>query len=118
MSVTVFGIANCDSVKKARAFLAEHGISYTFHDYKKQGVPETQLRLWVSEKGWEMLLNRKGTTWRALDENVKAAVINDDAAVDVMLTNPSTIKRPIIVSGETILVGVDFEGMTTLKRAG
>ncbi len=116
MSVTVFGIANCDSVKKVRTFLAERGISYTFHDYKKQGVPETQLREWVSAKGWEVLLKRNGTTWRSLDENIKAAVVNAEAAIALMMSNPSTIKRPVVVSGETTVVGVDFDRMAKLSR--
>ncbi len=114
MTIIVFGIANCDSVKKARALLAERSISYTFHDYKKQGVPEARLRQWVSTKGWEVLLNRKGTTWRALDQNIKTKVVNADSAIAVMLSNPSTIKRPVIVSGETIIVGIDFEDMAKL----
>ena len=83
MTIIVFGIAHCDSVKKARAFLAERGIPYTFHDYKTKGVPEAQLREWVSAKGWEVLLNRRGTTWRTLDENIKLAVSNSDAAIAV-----------------------------------
>ncbi len=117
MTIIVFGISHCDSVKKARAFLAERGISYKFHDYKKQGVPQAQVREWVNAKGWEALLNRKGTTWRALDENTKSAVANSntaDAAIAVMLSNPSTIKRPVIVSDDTIIVGVDFESMAKL----
>lgn len=114
MTIIVFGIANCDSVKKARTLLAERSISYTFRDYKKQGVPEAWLRQWVSAKGWEVLLNRKGSTWRALDQNIKTKVVNADSAIAVMLSNPTTIKRPVITSGETIIVGIDFEKMATL----
>ena len=115
MTIILYGIANCDSVKKARAFLAENKVAYTFHDYKKQGVPEADLRIWVSEKGWETMLNRKGTTWRGLDEATKATVINAETAMAVMLANSSTIKRPVIVSGATIIVGVDFDALAKLS---
>lgn len=111
MTIILYGIANCDSVKKARVFLAERGVAHTFHDYKKQGVPEAALRTWVSTKGWEMLLNRKGTTWRGLDESMRAQVVDAESAIRVMLSNASTIKRPVVVSGETIIVGVDFEAL-------
>jgi arsenate reductase (glutaredoxin) len=111
MTIILYGIANCDSVKKARVFLAERGVAYTFHDYKKQGIPEAALRTWVSIKDWEMLLNRKGTTWRGLDEIMRAQVVDAESAIRVMLSNASTIKRPVVVSGETIIVGVDFEAL-------
>lgn len=114
MTIIVYGIAACDSVKKARAFLSEHGLACTFHDYKKQGVPEAALRTWVNTKGWEMLLNRKGTTWRGLDESMKAKVVDAESAIMVMLANASIIKRPVVVSGGTIIVGVDFEALAKL----
>ena len=116
MTIILYGIANCDSVKKARAFLAENKVAYTFHDYKKQGVPEAGLRIWVSAKGWETVLNRKGTTWRGLDEATKATVTNAETAMAVMLANPSTIKRPVIVSGATIIVGVDFDAVEAMAK--
>ena len=116
MTIILYGIANCDSVKKARAFLAENKVAYTFHDYKKQGVPEANLRIWVSAKGWETVLNRKGTTWRGLDAATKATVINAETAMAVMLANPSAIKRPVIVSGATIIVGVDFEAVEAMAK--
>ena len=115
MTIILYGIANCDSVKKVRAFLSENKVAYTFHDYKKQGVPEADLRMWVSAKGWESMLNRKGTTWRGLDTATKATVIDAKAAIAVMLANPSTIKRPVIVSGATIIVGVDFDALAKLS---
>jgi arsenate reductase (glutaredoxin) len=114
MTTILYGIPNCDSVKKARAFLSERGVAYTFHDYKKQGVPESELRAWVDAKGWESVLNRKGTTWRGLDEATKAKVINAEAAIAIMLANPGTIKRPVVVSGETIIVGVDLEALAKI----
>jgi arsenate reductase (glutaredoxin) len=114
MTTILYGIPNCDSVKKTRAFLTERGMAYTFHDYKKQGVPEAALRAWVDAIGWDTVLNRKGTTWRGLDEAAKAKVINAEAAIAIMMANPSTIKRPVVISGATIIVGVDFEALAKL----
>jgi arsenate reductase (glutaredoxin) len=114
MSITVYGIPNCDSVKKARALLAERSLSYVFHDYKKQGVPEALLRTWVRLKGRDSVLNRKGTTWRALDTLTKEGVVDDDSAVAVMLGHLSVIKRPIVVSGKTVIVGLDLEALGKL----
>lgn len=115
MSVTVYGIPNCDSVKKARALLAANGVVHTFHDYKKVGVPENLLRAWVAAKGWETLLNRKGTTWRALDDSIKLSVLDADSAVRVMLTNTSAIKRPVIVSETALVVGFDESAIDLLR---
>ena len=114
MSTTVYGIANCDSVKKVRAWLDAQQVAYTFHDYKKQGVDEAELRRWVAAKGWQIVLNRKGTTWRALDEAVKAGVVSDGSAIAVILTSASTIKRPVVTRGDTIIVGVDFAALAAL----
>ena len=85
MMIQIYGIPNCDSVKKARDWFDVHGISYAFHDYKKQGVPEALLRQWVKARGWEVLLNRKGTIWRELDAATKASVVNGESAIAVML---------------------------------
>ena len=114
MGVTVYGIANCDSVKKVRLWLDAQQVAYTFHDYKKQGVDEAELRRWVAAKGWQIVLNRKGTTWRALDEAVKAGVVSDASAIAVMLANASTIKRPVVTRGDAIIVGVDFAALAAL----
>lgn len=114
MSVTVYGIANCDSVKKVRVWLDAHHVAYTFHDYKKQGVPELELKRWVAAKGWEVVLNRKGTAWRVLDDLVKASVLNDASAIAVMLASASTIKRPVVTRGEVLIVGVDFDALAAL----
>jgi arsenate reductase (glutaredoxin) len=114
MTTTLYGIPNCDSVKKARILLDTRNIAYTFHDYKKQGVPANELRDWVTAKGWDVVLNRKGTKWRALDEAMKASVIDDESAIAVMLEHPSTIKRPVAVSGKTIIVGVDADALAKL----
>ena len=96
MDPIVYGIPNCDTVKKARTWLADHGLAATFHDFKKQGVPEAQLNAWLTAVGWETLLNRKGTTWRKLDAAVQASVTDSASAKKVMLEHASTIKRPVI----------------------
>lgn len=114
MGVTVYGIAHCDSVKKVRAWLDAQHVAYTFHDYKKQGVPESELARWVAAKGWQIVLNRKGTTWRALDDAVKASVVSDASAIAVMLASASTIKRPVVTRGDTIIIGVDFASLAAL----
>lgn len=111
MAMKVFGIPNCDTVKKARAWLATAGVAYTFHDYKTAGVPEADLRRWVDRLGWETLLNRAGTTFRKLPDADKAD-LDAERAVDVMLAHPSTIKRPVLERGELLLVGFKPEAYT------
>ena len=102
---TVYGIANCDTVKKARVWLTEHGVDYTFHDYKKQGVPAHLLGDWMAQLGWEKLVNRQGTTWRKLDVATQSAVVDATSAKALMLANPSVIKRPVVDWGGTRTVG-------------
>lgn len=104
MATTLHGIPNCDTVKKARRWLDAAGVAYAFHDYKKQGVPDTLLRGWVERLGWEALLNRAGTTFRKLPEADKAD-LDAARAVALMLAHPSAIRRPVLVDGETLLVG-------------
>ncbi|MGD9549875.1 MAG: arsenate reductase [Burkholderiaceae bacterium] len=94
--VTVFGIPACTSVKKARAWLEEHGLPYGFHDFKKQGVPPERLDAWLLAVGWEKLLNRQGTTWRKLEPAAQAAVHDAAGARELMLAHPSVIKRPVL----------------------
>jgi arsenate reductase len=106
--ITLYGIPNCDTIKKARKWLSDNGQDYSFHDYKKQGVPEKQLRSWVKQLGWETLLNKRGTTWRKLDEATKASV-DEASAIQIMLDNPSIIKRPVLSCGKTLLVGFSAE---------
>ena len=105
--LTLYGIPNCDTVKKARAWLAENGVAYMFHDFKKQGVPAQQLALWSEAVGWDKLLNRKGTTWRKLDAAAQAAVVDAGSAQALMLANPSVIKRPVVEWGHAVTVGFD-----------
>ncbi|MFG6433681.1 ArsC family reductase [Roseateles sp. LYH14W] len=94
--ITVYGIPNCDTVKKARAWLTDRGLEVTFHDFKKQGVPADQLPEWLKAFGRDKLVNRAGTTWRKLDDATKAAVVDDGSAAALMLAEPSVIKRPVV----------------------
>ena len=94
--ITVFGIPNCDTVKKARAWLAEHGVEHRFHDFKKEGVPPDHLDRWLKAACWDTVINRKGTTWRQLDDAVRTGVTDATSARAVALGNPSVIKRPVV----------------------
>lgn len=105
MTITLYGIPNCDTVKKARVWLDGHGIAYAFHDYKKGGgADEARLTDWVAKAGWEKVLNRAGTTFRKLDEADKAD-LNAEKAVRLMVAQPSMIKRPIVEHPGGLLVG-------------
>ncbi len=104
----MYGIPNCDTIKKARKWLDANNIKYTFHDYKKEGAPEKSLKQWIKISGWETILNRRGTTWRKLDEKTKNN-IDETSAIKVMLDNPSSIKRPVLESGKTLLVGFNHQ---------
>jgi arsenate reductase len=103
--ITVYGIANCDTVKKARAWLDGRGIPHQFHDFKKSGVSQGQLRLWAEAAGWDKLLNRQGTTWRKLSPSEQASVVDRDSAVALMVLHPSLIKRPVVQWPDQISVG-------------
>lgn len=94
---TLYGIRNCDTVKRARTWLDEHQHAYLFHDFKVQGVPSAALDDWLASVGWETLLNRQGTTWRKLDDTTRAGVTDAASARAVMLATPSVIKRPVVV---------------------
>ncbi|MES9848148.1 MAG: ArsC family reductase [Candidatus Thiodiazotropha sp.] len=113
MMVKLYGIPNCDTMKKARRWLDEHGIAYQFHDYKKVGVDEKLLRQWVARIGWEALLNRRGMMWRKLDDSVKTE-INEENAIRVMLETPSIIKRPVLEADKTLHVGFTKEAYSRL----
>lgn len=108
MAITMFGIPNCDTVRKARRWLDERDIAYVFHDYKKQGVDAALLRQWVEAHGWQKILNRAGTTFRKLPDGDKAD-IDSDKAVALMQAHNSLIKRPVVVHGKDVLVGFDPE---------
>ena len=115
---TLYGIPNCDTVKKARAWLSEHGVAHDFHDFKKHGVPEAALDHWIAQLGWEVLVNHKGTTWRQLDEATRAAVVDAASARAVLLAHPSLIKRPVVQwTGQHDAVSVGFDAADWQTRA-
>ena len=97
--ILVYGISNCDSVKKARVWLAAHALAHEFHDFKKLGVPSDRLTSWERALGWEKLLNRQGTTWRKLDAAAQSHVSDAASAMALMLAQPSIIKRPVVEWG-------------------
>jgi arsenate reductase (glutaredoxin) len=103
-SVTIFGIKNCDTMKKARAWLDKRGVAYAFHDYKTAGIARSMLESWSREVGWEMLLNRSGRTFRALPEKDREG-LTDTKAIALMATQPSMIKRPVLDVDGRLLVG-------------
>ncbi|RZJ41933.1 MAG: arsenate reductase [Brevundimonas sp.] len=102
--ITLYGIPNCDAVKKARVWLDRHGVAHAFHDYKKAGVERAWLERWAAEHGWETVLNRAGTTFKALPDADKAG-LTADKAIGLMLSQPSMIKRPVLDLGDRTLVG-------------
>ncbi|WP_026221372.1 ArsC family reductase [Ancylobacter sp. FA202] len=108
MSVTIYGIKNCDTMKKARAWLDGRGVAYDFHDYKTAGIDEAHLKAWAGKVGWEVLLNRAGTTFRKLSDTEKAD-IDAAMAVALMQAQPSLIKRPVLDVDGTLLVGFRLE---------
>jgi arsenate reductase len=108
LTITMYGIKNCDTIKKARAWLDERSIVYAFHDYKTAGIERAKLARWCKEVGWERVLNRSGTTFRKLSEAARAD-LNEAKAIDLMLAQPSMIKRPVVEAGKTLLVGFSPE---------
>ena len=104
MTVTIYGIKNCDTMKKARAWLGEHGVDAAFHDYKVSGIDRAHLQRWCDEAGWESVLNRAGTTFRKLDDAEKQD-LDAEKAIALMLAQPSMIKRPVLEAGGRLLVG-------------
>jgi len=104
MAITLYGIKNCDTMKKARAWLDGQGVAYAFHDYKASGIDRASLMRWVGEHGWETVLNRAGTTFRALPEAEKEG-LDADRAIALMLAQPSMIKRPVLDLGGRTIVG-------------
>ena len=104
MTTTIFGIKACDTMKKARTWLDEHGVAYSFHDYKAVGVERERLTDWAGKVGWEVLLNRAGTTFRKLPDADKAG-LDEAKGIDLMLAQPSMIKRPVLDVDDKLLVG-------------
>lgn len=118
--IILYGIANCDTVKKARAWLSAQGLDYQFHDFKKHGVPAAPLAAWMAAVGWEKLVNRQGTTWRKLDSNTQAAVHDAASASALLQAHASAIKRPVVEwrqGGATqITVGFDTAQWEQLRN--
>jgi Spx/MgsR family transcriptional regulator len=102
--VTIYGIKNCDTMKKARAWLDQHGVAYAFHDYKAAGIERGRLEAWSADVGWESLLNRAGTTFRALSDKDKDG-LTEKKAIALMMAHPAMIKRPVLDIGGKLLVG-------------
>jgi arsenate reductase len=111
----LYGIPNCDSVRKARQWLDAQGIAYVFHDFRKDGLDSKQLAVWVKQAGWETLLNRKGTTWRQLPTAQRDA-IDARLAQSLMLAQPTLIKRPVLETGKHLEVGFDADRYQTLFK--
>jgi arsenate reductase len=113
--IKVYGIPNCDTVKKARAWLTEEGLEHAFHDFKKQGVPTAELDTWIASVGLETLVNRKGTTWRQLDPKDQAVLSHPHTAAAMLIQHASAIKRPVVQwSDGSITVG--FDAVVWAKR--
>lgn len=104
MAITIYGIKNCDTMKKARAWLDRKGVAYDFHDYKVEGIDRAHLDRWVDRAGWEMVLNRAGTTFKKLDDADKAG-LDREKAIELMLAQPSMIKRPVLEADGKLVVG-------------
>lgn len=104
MAITIYGIKNCDTMKKARSWLEQHGVAHHFHDYKAEGVTRASLEAWCAEHGWETILNRAGTSFRGLPEADKQD-LDAKKAIGLMLAQPSLIKRPVLDLGARTLVG-------------
>ena len=114
MKIVIYGIPNCDTMKKARTCLESHGVEYVFHDYKKSGIEAAKLLAWTKVVGWETLLNRAGTTFRKLPDKARQN-LDEVKALRLMLDQPSMIKRPVLEHGKTLLVGFSPEKYSALK---
>ena len=119
MTITIYGIPNCDQIKKTLAWFSEAELAVVFHDYKKIGIAPGVVKGWANAVGWEPLVNRTGSTWRNLPDAVKASVTSTASAIPVLVSNPSLIKRPVVVAGDSVLVGYDPAAFATLaQKAG
>lgn len=106
-TITLYGIANCDTVRQARGWLTERGVAHRFHDFSRQGLPLDQVPTWIAATGWEALLNRKGTTWRKLDPVTREGVLDATTALAVMQQQPSVVRRPVVEWDPEITIGFD-----------
>ena len=114
MRTTIYGIRNCDTMKKARTWLEGHGVEHDFHDYKIAGIDRAKLEAWVKVVGWEVLLNRTGTTFRKLPDDAKQGM-DERKAIRLMLEQPSMIKRPVLERGKSLLVGFSEERYSAIR---
>jgi arsenate reductase len=105
MDIILYGIPNCDTVRKARAWLEEHKVAYRFHDFKKDGVSPETLGPWMAAAPWESLVNRRGTTWRTLSEPRRIAIVDAGSALALMVESPSVIRRPVLLTSAGVHVG-------------
>ena len=113
----IYGIPNCDTVKKVFTWFKENKIPYEFHDYKKTGISPAKLKAWSGQVGWEVLLNKRGTTWKELDAKTQASITNEKAAIKLMAENTSSIKRPVIEKGDKVMiVGYDVTAYENLFK--
>lgn len=103
--VVVYGIDTCDQVRKARAWLRAQGVAFRFHDFRSDGLDAALLARWMGHLPWDALLNRRGTSWRQLDAARKASVVDQSSATELMLANPTLVKRPVLEAGDRIVVG-------------
>ena len=113
MTITLYGIPNCDTVKKARTWLLQNGHDFSFHDFKKAGLPRELAARWLEQLDWEVLVNRKGMTWRNLPDERQASITDNDSAIALMLENPSVIKRPVLVGQGPTSVGFSADQYAT-----
>lgn len=117
MTKTLYGIPNCDTVKKARTWLLDNDIAFTFHDFKNQGLERETVARWLEELDWETLINRKGTTWRNLPIDRKAAIVDKASALELMLEHTSVIKRPVLEGDGVLAVGFSPDAYVRLTGA-
>lgn len=118
MRIRVYGIRNCDTMKKSFAWLEEHGVAYDFHDYKREGAPPERLAAWAGTVGWPKLANTRGPTWRKIPEADRMD-LDERRALALLAANPSAIRRPVVEAGKQLLVGFDAaEFARVLKRGG
>lgn len=113
----IYGIPNCNTVKKARTWLADQGFSPVFHDFKKQGITEEKLQEWCNTFGWEKVLNKKGTTWKKLSLAQQNSVVDQNSAIQILLGHHSAIKRPVVeLDGKAVLIGFDEPAYETILK--
>ena len=103
--ITLYGIPNCDTVKKARKWLEANGIAFRFHDFRKDGLEQAEVKQWLEALGWETVLNRKGTTWRNLPESIRSNAVDASSILPLLVEQPTLIKRPVLVAGDTVHCG-------------